>query len=35
MTREEVRKAADNDFEIEAVDLRDESDFYKVYIEQA
>ena len=29
MTQEEVRKAADNDFEIEAVDLRDESDFYK------
>ena len=31
MTQEEVRSAADNDFEIEAVDLRDELDFYKVY----
>lgn len=31
MTREEIIKAANNDFEIEAVDLRDELDFYKVY----
>lgn len=31
MTREEIIKAADNDFEIEAVDMKDELDFYKVY----
>ena len=32
MTREEeIAQAADEDFEIEAVDMRDDLDFYKVY----
>ena len=32
MTREEeITQAADKDFEIESVDMRDDLDFYKVY----